>query len=128
VTLLELHMATAIHEWSDEASGAVRYAAESPGPTFADAGVKFYASVKPAPGLAPLYGRVDGGYSFEQRLAGDTPAFFAYTAPPDGPVATIGVVEVVDGTTRRLVAGGDGDPVFYVPCARRSCEESPPTP
>jgi hypothetical protein len=128
VTLLELHMATAIHEWHDAAADVTHYAAASPGPSYEDNGVKFYASLKPAPGLAPVYARADGAYTFEQRVADATPAFYAYTSPPDGPVATVSVVETGDGAARRLVAGGDGDAVFYVPCVRQSCEESAAAP
>ena len=130
VTLLELHMATAIREWRS-ANGALRYAAASPGAGYEDRGVAFFASAKAAPGLAPVYERADGdgfAYALDAPSASSTPAFYAYSTFASGPVATIAVTESnVDGA-RRLIAGGDGTARFHVPCVRVECPESSAAP
>jgi hypothetical protein len=126
VTLIELHMATPIREWQS-ADGAVRYAATSPAGGYADVRTAFFASTKPAPGLAPVYERADGDaftYVLDAPAASAVPAFYAYSTATAGPVATIPVVETDTDGARRLIAGGEGTPRFYVPCVRASCEES----
>jgi len=128
VTLLELHMATAIHEWRSP-DGVRRYAAASPGAEYEDAGVAFYASTTPAPGLSPVYevaGDDGYGYVLGAPAAGATPAFYAYSTAAEGVVATVAVRS--DGGA--LVAGGEpaggspwsGDARFFVPCPIAACE------
>jgi hypothetical protein len=119
VTLVELHLGVAIHEWRD-AAGELRYAAASPGDGYGDAGVAFYASAGPAPGLTPVYLAVDGTYALADP-GGAAPAFYAYAAPSDGPVHTQPVYRWHrDG--REALASGDragwerGDVAFYVAC------------
>lgn len=46
---------TPIHHWVDAASGANRYEAAMPGPSFTDQGIAFYARVEETAGLAPVY-------------------------------------------------------------------------
>ncbi len=123
VTLLELHMATAIHEWRS-GDGVRRYAEASPGAEYADAGVAFYASTTPAPGLSPVYEVADGngyGYVLGAPAADAAPAFYAYSTASEGAVATIPVRS--DGGA--LVADGEpagGDVLFFVPCPVAACE------
>jgi hypothetical protein len=127
VTLVEIHMAVPIHKWRDPSTGTLRYAASSPGAEYEDDGVKFYASMKPAAGLAPIYEEREGDastYTAEPPSADASPAFYAYAAPTGGAVATIAVTS----GSSELVVGGDGDALFYVPCVRPSCEESASTP
>jgi hypothetical protein len=115
-------MATAIHEWIDEA-GVARYAASPPNASYNDAGVAFYASAKPAPGLTPIFERAEGGgfvYTPDPGTRHSAPAFYAYSTRASGPVPLIAVNEA----SGRLRAGGDGTARFFVPCVRRACEES----
>ncbi len=122
VTLLELHMATAIREWRS-AGGLRRYAAASPGAQYEDAGVGFYASSKPAPGLSPVYeAAADGGYDYvlDAPSEGDKPVFFAYSTRPSGAVAGMPVQRVEGGAL--LAGGGPGDVRFFVPCPLAACE------
>jgi uncharacterized protein DUF4185 len=131
VTLIELHMATAIHEWRSP-EGARRYAATAPAAEYEDAGVAFYASAAPAPGLSAVYEEpVSGGYRYTvvapaaavAPATGGAPAFYAYSTPSDGAVRTIAVREL-DGM---LAAGGeDGEIRFFVPCPVAGCDESSP--
>ncbi len=122
VTLLELHMATAVHEWRS-ATGLRRYAATKPGAEYEDAGVAFYASSKAAPGLSPVYeAAADDGYDyvFDAPSSSDGPVFFAYSTQPSGAVAGVPVRRVEGGA---LVAGaGRGDVRFFVPCTVAACE------
>ncbi len=85
VTLVELHLGVAIHEWLPD-SGAPRYAAASPGDGYGDGGVAFYASAGPAPGLAAVYER-DGDYTLD-AAGGGPAAFYAYAAAAGGAVRT----------------------------------------
>jgi hypothetical protein len=121
VSLVELHMASPIREWRSE-DGGVRYAAAAPGQEYADAGVAFYASGKPAPGLTGVYeeARGDGFRYTVSPIEGESPAFYAYSTAGDGVLATVAVREL-DGV---LAAGGSGDVRFFVPCPVPACEES----
>jgi hypothetical protein len=120
VTLIELHMATAIREWRSP-EGALRYAAASPGADYEGGGVAFYASTEAAPGLSPVYETPEGeGYRYTVAAEdGRDPVFFAYSTPPEGPIATVPVRQL-DGA---LAAGGGGEIRFFVPCPTQACEE-----
>jgi hypothetical protein len=123
VTLIELHMGTAIHAWRS-ADGVLRYAAESPGDGSEDAGVAFYASMTAAPGLSAVYEERAGDghrYSVAEAGAAGDPAFYAYSTSVAGPIAAVAVREL-DG---ELVVGGNtGEVRFFAPCPTEACEES----
>jgi hypothetical protein len=122
VTLIEVHMANAIHAWRSGA-GVVRYSATAPGGDFEDAGVAFYASTTPAPGLSPVFEERAGdgyGYSVAAHEGGGEPAFYAYSTAPDGAITTVAVRELHG----ELAAGGDGEVRFFVPCPTVACEQS----
>jgi hypothetical protein len=123
VSLIELHMAVAIHEWRN-ADGVRRYAAGAPAAAYENLGVAFYASTVPAPGLTAVYEVRDGDgyrYTVAPRDGGGVPAFFAASTAAGGPVPTIAVRER-DGA---LVAdGAEGDVRFFVPCPVAACEKT----
>jgi hypothetical protein len=122
VTLLELHMGEAMHEWRSP-DGARRYAARAPGAEYDDAGVAFYASSKPAPGLSAVYETpAGGGYRYgTQRPSDDAaPAFFAYATASDGPIRVAGVRDDDGALT---LAPGPEEIRFFVPCPFAVCEE-----
>ncbi len=90
VALVELHLGVAIHGWVDEGNGE-RLAAAAPTASAVDAGVAFYASTVPWPGLAPIYEAVSGGeyrYTIFAPSPEAQPLFFAYDAPTAGAVHT----------------------------------------
>ena len=120
VTLLELHMGTAVHEWRS-AVGVRRYGFATPGAGYADAGVVFYASVKPAFGLSPVY-EIARGEAFSYSLEGAEdarPAFYAYSTSQTGAVTTAAVRS--DGAAL-AVGGASGDVQFFVPCPAAGCD------
>jgi len=122
VTLLELHMATAVREWRSP-DGVRRYAAAPPGAQYEDAGVAFYASSKPAPGLSPVYEAADADgydYVFDAPSSSDEPVFFAYSTRPSGAVAGVPVRRAEGGAL--VAGGGTGDVRFFVPCPVAACE------
>jgi hypothetical protein len=124
VSLVELHMASPIHEWRDE-DGARRYAAASPGAGYEDAGVAFYASTKPAPGLVPIYEQRDGDrhrYDANERDDDSEPAFYARL--DDAGAVPVAAVRALDGALSP--GGSEGEAVFFVPCPVPACEESLP--
>jgi hypothetical protein len=119
VTLVELHLGVAIHEWRGT-SGELRYAAATPGDGFEDAGIAFYASDRAAPGLAPVYRAADGTYTLVDP-GGGAPAFYTYAAPATGAVHTQPVYRWrLDG--HEALDAGDrarwqrSDVAFYVAC------------
>ncbi len=128
VTLVELHFGVAIREWRAP-DGGLRYAAASPGREYEDAGVAFYASERPAPGLAPVFAADDGTYALDSSGGGE-PAFYAYAAPPASApetslVRTQPVYRYRDGGHEALAAGGRsgwqrGDVAFYAACVAPS--------
>jgi hypothetical protein len=128
VTLLELHMGQAIHEWRAR-DGVARYAATAPAPVagaaeFEDAGVAFYASGRAAPGLSAVYETpADGGgyrYGTEPPSHNASPAFYAYGAANSGPIRAVAVRETGGSLT---LAPGPGEVRFFVPCPVAACEE-----
>ena len=115
VTLMELHLGVAIHEWLPD-SGSPRYGAASPGDGYRDGGVAFYASAGPAPGLVAVYDR-DGTYSLA-AAGGGAAAFYTYAAGTGGAVRTSPVyrwrkdgVEALDARPRD--GWQRGDVAFY---------------
>jgi hypothetical protein len=126
VTLMELHLGDAVHEWR-AGDGTLHYAFASPGEGYEDRGVAFYAADRGAPGLAALY-EVDGSYLLS-RDTDTAPPFYAYAAASDGPVRTKPVyryeregvsalsVDAREGWTR-------GEIAFHVPCMRALVENS----
>jgi len=104
VTLIELHMAAAIHAWRSD-DGVLRYAATAPDAASDDGGVAFYASVTPAPGLSAVY----------EEQGRD-----AYSTAPGGAIPTVAVRE----RHGELAAGGEGDVRFFVPCPASACEQT----
>ena len=127
VTLIELHMATAIHAWRS-ADGVVRYAAASPGREFVDEAVPFYASMTPAPGLSAVYEERSGdgyAYTVAEPAGGAEPVFYAYSTAPGGAIRTVAVREL-DGELAAGVEGdrGDSGVRFFVPCPSVACEQS----
>ncbi len=127
VTLVELRLGVAVHEWR-AADGARRYATSSPGPEWADAGVAFYASERPALGLAPVYLRDDGTYGLDAPN-GAAPAFYADASASGGAIPTTPVYRwrsdgrEVLGTSGRD-AWGRGDVAFYVACLEAASRSS----
>jgi hypothetical protein len=126
VTMLELTMGAAVREWRDD-DGRSRYAVESPGDAWRDAGVAFYAATTAGFGLSPVVEREDGdGYAYAiDDDAGGAAAFYAYVSPPeDGAVRVVGVHASSRDGVPALTLSGDGDPIFYVPCAGVPAEVS----
>ena len=121
VTLVELHLGVAIHEWR-ATDGTLRYAATSPGNAYEDAGTAFYASDRPAPGLAPVYLGANGsGYTLADPGGGSAPAFYMYATPSAGPVPTQPVYRWHSGVHEALGATARpgwqrGDVAFYAAC------------
>jgi len=119
VTLLELRLGVAIHEWR-AAGGELRYGAAASGGVYADEGVAFYAGAGPAPGLSPVFLR-DGAYKFDGRGYGP-PAFYASASPATGAIRTTAVYRWRRDGQEALAAGARdgwqrGEVAFYVPCA-----------
>lgn len=121
VTLLELRLGVAVHEWRTP-DGTLRYTTAAPSPDYVDAGVAFYASDIPAPGLDPVY--LDGDtYTLDRpAVGGARPAFYAYAGPSTGAVPATPVYrwhrdgrEAIDPRARP--GWQRGDVAFYVPCA-----------
>jgi hypothetical protein len=86
VYLLEFRLGAAVHQWR-EYSGGVDYSPVSPGDTYVDEGVSFYASDTAVPGFGPVYvwkaGDGERLYSTEQPgpdFAVEHIAFFAATS------------------------------------------------
>ncbi len=125
VQLVALHPGTAIHEWRD-ASGGLRYAAESPGDGYEQSGVAFYASLTPATGLVPVYELAsDSGVSYELAAPGPggAAAFYAYASASLGAVRTKPVYRYeLDGAAALATGERDGwergEIAFHVPCLR----------
>jgi hypothetical protein len=129
VTLLEVHLGVAIHEWRG-GDGALRYAPVSPGDGYSDAGAAFYASQGAAPGLAPVYRGKDGTYTLQppdslhgESATGTPPAFYAFATADGGAVHTQPVYRWRrDGHealgTRERGGWARGDVAFYVSCPR----------
>lgn len=120
VSLVELHMATPMHEWRD-ANGDLRYAATSPGAGYTDERVAFYGSTIALDGLAPVYLDDAGTYTFDQSPGAAVPAFYSYRTAPPGPVSTVPVYRWRREGREALGAGKRdgwerGDVAFYAPC------------
>jgi Domain of unknown function (DUF4185) len=123
ITLVELHLGVAIHAWTGEGK-VVRYGPSRPDESYTDAGVAFYASDAPLPGLVPIYEFPSDGayrYALDAASPGATPAFFAYGTPLSGTVHTRPVYRWQrDG--EEILDTGDrdgwlrGEIAFYVPC------------
>jgi hypothetical protein len=118
VTLVELHMAAAVHRWRD--GERVAYAIDPPAGSWADEGVAFYASAAAAPGLLPVY-QAEGHYTFDATPDGK-PVFYAWASPQQGAVVTQPVSDAGGGGL--TVGAGEGDPAFHVPCVRASTNSS----
>ncbi len=120
VTLVELHLGVAIHEWRAPESGDLRYAVSSPGDGYEDAGIAFYASDRAAAGLAPVYLARDGTYTLADPGNG-APAFYTYAEAADGAVRTQPVHRWQRDGAEALATGERpgwqrGGVAFYVAC------------
>jgi hypothetical protein len=89
VYLLEFRLGAAVHQWRDY-SGGVDYSTVTPGDTYVDEGVSFYASDTAAPGFLPVYlWNGDDGerlYSSEQPAQDFTAGQIAFFAPASSQV------------------------------------------
>jgi hypothetical protein len=125
VTLFEITMGAAIHEWRDDA-GRLRYAATSPGAEWTDQGAMFYASTVPGFGLSPVHEREAADGFVYTLAAGDdgAAAFYALSTLEVTPIRSVAVRAGERDGVPALTLASDGTPVFYVPCAGAPTELS----
>ncbi len=128
VTLVELHLGVAIHEWKD-AGGALRFAAASPGAGFTDQGVSFYASGRQVDGLAPVSVSGDGTYTIRPPTVPGAPAFYVYASADGGAIHTQPVYrwrrDSQEALSVRDRPGWDrGGIAFYVVCPRLTADNA----
>jgi hypothetical protein len=121
VTLLELRLGVPVHEWHGD-DGRVRYAPAPPGEGYTDGGVAFHASLRPAPGLSPVYEREEAGayvYSVASRVEGAELAFYVLGEPSAGAARSLPVYRAVSDDVELLSTDAEeGEVAFHAPCTR----------